>query len=145
MAVPNNLKEQALVDLTSGETLVAGLLDSSANYSFDEDTDGLVSDLPVGAEPSDPSYSRQTVSGVSVTQDDTNDEGVLDADNVVFPSLTTTNQIEVVFVARQSDGLLLAVFDDDSGNSGGISDLPIPTNGSDLEIEFDAQGILTIQ
>jgi hypothetical protein len=145
MAVPNNLKQTVLDELITGETVVVGLLDSTANYSFSADQDALISDLPTAAEPSDPSYGRQTVSNVTVAQDNADDEGVLDGDNVTFSSLTTANQIEVVFVARQRDGLLLSVFDDDSGDNGGIADLPIPTNGSDLEIQFDAEGILTIQ
>jgi len=145
MAVPNNLKEQALTDLTSGETLVVGLLDTTANYSFDPDADGLISDLPTGAEPTAGSYNRQTISNVTVSQDNTNDEGVLDGDNVTFSGLSTANDIEAVFVARQSDDLLLAVFDDDSGASGGLADLPIATNGSDLEIQFDADGIRSMQ
>jgi len=152
MALLNNTKVALLNNLLSGETIKVGLLDSSANYSVDPDADAYVGDLPTGSEPTDASYSRQTLSNVSISQDNANDRGVFDADDAVFQSLSTSNDIEAVFVYRQAgtddstpaDDEVIAVFDDDSGDGGGLADLPKATNGSDFEIQFGADGILEL-
>lgn len=142
MAIPNATRQTLIDETFGGATIEVGLLDTSTSYSFNADTDGNVADLPTSAEPGDASYSRQTLSNVSITQDNTDDEGVLDADDVVFSALSTTNDIQTVFVARQSDGVLIAVYDDDS--AGSLADLPKATNGSDFTISFDAEGILNV-
>jgi len=159
MAGYNHFGHQLLVAAVQGATVKVGLLDSTAGYTHDPDGDEFVSDLPTGAEPTDNSYSRQSVDDTasSFTQDNTDDEGVYDPPDVTFSSLSTSNDIEVVFVYVQDglassgtddstpgDDVLLAVFDDDSGDSGGISDLPKATNGSDLTIQFDSEGLYKI-
>lgn len=152
MAILNNTKVALLNSLLSGETIKVGLLDTTANYTVDPDNDAFVADLPTGSEPTDASYGRQTLSGVSITQDNTNDRAQFDANDAVFSSLSTSNDIEAAFVYRQvggddtspGDDELIAVFDDDSGDSGGISDLPKATNGSDFEIQFGSDGILEL-
>lgn len=152
MALLNNTKAALLNSLLSGETIKVGLLDSSANYTVDPDADAFVGDLPTGSEPTDASYSRQALTNVSILQDNTNDRAVFDADDAVFTSLSTSNDIEAVFVYREvggdettpGDDELIAVFDDDSGDGGGIADLPKATNGSDFEIQFGADGILEL-
>ena len=159
MASYNHLSQQLLQNALENATVRVGLLDSTANYTHDPDGDEFVGDLPTGSEPSDGSYSRQDVDDASgtFTQDDTDDEGVYDPSDVTFSSLSTSNDIEVVFVYVQ-DGLgsagtddstagddpLLAVFDDDSGDGSGISDLPIATNGSDLTLQFDSEGLYKV-
>ncbi len=150
MALSNHFKQQVLSAFLSGETIKVGLIDNSSSYSFSPDNDEFVGDLPTGQEPSDASYARQTLSGLSFSQDDTNDEGVFDANDVTFASLSTTNDIQAVFIYRQvggddtspADDELVAVYDDDS--AGSLADLPIPTNGSDLALSFDSQGIVSI-
>lgn len=150
MAIPNHALQQVIEAWLSGATIKVGLLDTSTSYTYDQAADEFVSDLPTGAEPSDPSYSRQTLSNVSITQDDTGNEGVLDADDVTFPSLSTSNDIQTVFVYKQvggddttpGDDPLVAVYDDDS--AGSLADLPIATNGSDLTLTLDSEGIVNI-
>jgi hypothetical protein len=150
MALPNHFKQQVLSAFLSGETVKVGLLDNGSSYTFSPDTDEFVSDLPTGQEPSDASYSRQTLSGLAFNQDDTDDEGVFDANDVTFSSLSTANDIQAVFIYRQGgaddttpgDDELVAVYDDDS--AGSLADLPIATNGSDLTLSFDSQGIVSI-
>jgi hypothetical protein len=155
MAIPNDAKEELMngtFDLAN-DTIKVGLLDTSTAYTFDPDADEFVSNLPTGAEPGDASYSRQTLSSKTVSEDTADDEGVWDAADVTFGSLTTTNDIQTIFVYKQvgtddstpGDDPLIVIWDDDSGDGGGIADLPISTNGSDLTITFDAEGILNIQ
>lgn len=157
MASTNHLMQQLLEHALNGATVKVLLIDTSTSYTYAPE-DEFVSDLPTGAEPSDSSYSRQTVSGVAVTQDDTDDEGVYDVDDVTFSSLSTTNDIQTVaFYAQDGadgtsgtddttpgDDELVAVFDDDSGDGSGISDLSKPTNGSDFTIQIDSEGLLNL-
>jgi len=150
MALPNHFKTELLQTMLGSATIKVGLLDTGSAYTFDPATDEFVSDLPTGQEPGDSSYSRQTLANVTITQDDTDNEGVLDADDVTFPSLSTSNDIQAIFIYRQvggddttpSDDELVAVYDDDS--AGSLADLPISTNGSDLTLSFDAEGVVNI-
>jgi hypothetical protein len=150
MAIPNHALQQVLEAWLSGATVKVGLLDTSTSYTYDQAADEFVADLPTGAEPSDGSYSRQTLANLTFTQDDVDNEGVFDADDVTFSSLSTTNDIQTVFVYKQvggddtspGDDPLVAVYDDDSAES--LSDLPISTNGSDLTLSLDAEGIVNI-
>jgi len=159
MAGYDNTSQQFLVSAVQGATVKLGLLDSGANYTHDPASDDFVSDLPTGSEPTDASYSRQSVDDTasSFSEDNTDNEGVYDPPDVTFSGLSTANDIEAVFVYVQDgfgssgtddttpgDDPLLAVFDDDSGDSGGIADLPIATNGSDLTIQFDSEGLYKI-
>ena len=156
MPVPNDTKEGLLngaFDFTN-DTLRVLLLDDSSAYTFDADAHEFVDDLDGSSdgdapsnEPTDASYSRQTLTGNAVTEDTTDDEAVFDADDITFPSLSTTNDIQAVVVYRQvggddttpADDEVLVVLDDAT-----VGDLPIPTNGSDLVITWDAEGILNI-
>lgn len=150
MTLPNHILQQFIEAQLGSATLKVGLLDNSTGYTFDPAADEFVSDLPTGQEPSDSSYSRQTLQNVTITQDDTDNEGVLDADDVVFSSLSTSNDIQAIFVYEQvggddttpGDDVLVAVYDDDS--AGSLSDLPIATNGSDLTVSFDSEGIVNL-
>lgn len=150
MTLTNHIKQQVLDAAFSGATLKVGLLDTSTSYTFDAASDEFVSDLPTGAEPADSSYTRQELTNVTTTQDDTADAGVLDADNATFASLTTANDIQAVFIYKQvggddttpGDDPLVAVYDDDS--AGSVADFPLATNGSDIQLQFDSAGIATI-
>jgi hypothetical protein len=157
MASTDLLMKRLLEVSLSGATVRCMLLDTSSSYSYDPATDDYVSDLPTGAEPSDPSYSRQDVSGVSITEDNGDNEGVYDINDVTFPSVVTSNDIQtVVFYAQDGlgsagtddttpgDDILIAVYDDTTGDGGGIADLPIATNGSDLDIVIDSEGLVNI-
>jgi hypothetical protein len=150
MALPDDLLRQFIDAELGGATLRVGLLDTSTAFTFDSTADTFVSDLPTGAEPADGSYARQTLSGVSITVDNTDNEGVLDAADVTFPSLSTANDIQAVFVYKQvggddttpGDDRLVAVYDDDS--AGSLADLPISTNGSDITLSLDAEGLINL-
>lgn len=158
MASTNHLGHQLLVTALQDATIRCLLLDTSTSYTYAPE-DEFVSDLPTGAEPGDASYARQDVDDASgaFSQDDTDDEGVYDPADVTFSSLSTTNDIQTVaFYAQDgfgsagtddttpTDDPLVAVYDDDSGDGSGIADLPIATNGSDLTITIDAEGLLNI-
>lgn len=140
---------QGQIDLTS-VTVKCLLLDTSSGYTVDPINDEFVSNVPTGAEPSDASYSRQTLTGLAVSEDSTDDEAVFDADDVTFSSLSTANDIQAVIVYIQrggddttpADDEIVAAYDNDSG--GAVADLSISTNGSDLVLNFSSEGIINL-
>lgn len=140
MTATNQTKLDVLDRYQSGATFKCLLLDTTAGYTFDVDADEYVADLPTGSEPGDASYSRQALTGVTPSVDDANDRAVLDADDVVFPSLSTGDDIETVVIYRQvggddgtpGDDPIVTVFDDDSADSN--ADLPKATNGQDFTV-----------
>lgn len=157
MALTNHFKAELLkgnIDLVN-DTIKIALGGDGTAYTFDPDTHEFVADVfdggTTGEELSDASYSRQTLAGLSVTQDDTDDEGVFDANDVTFSSLDTTQDIQFVLIYRQvggndttpGDDEIVAIYDDDS--AGSLADLPLATNGSDVDIQFDSEGIINIQ
>lgn len=148
MQIPNATKLKILngsVDFSNDDIRVA-LYDDGVAFSFDPDVHDFVGDVLDGGttaqEPSDASYSRQSLSGQSTSTDDTDDEGVFDADNVTFASLSTTNKIQGVVIFKQvtddTDSPILGVIDDTDD-----SDLPASTNGTDFVIEWSANGVIT--
>lgn len=147
MPAPNNTKQQYINNWLSGETLRVMLLDDSQSYTFDPDSHAYVDDITsVATEATGSGYSRKTLSNVSITQDDTDDEGVLDADNVDYSGITA-GTIQTIVVYRQvggsdatpADDEVLAVFDDAN-----VSDLPLSTGGANVTLEWSSEGIINI-
>jgi len=135
------------------DTLKVALVSDNTAYSFSPDTDTFVSDVLDGGttaqEFQGTGYSRQTLSNVTVTQDDTDDEGVADADDVTFTGLDG-DTIQAVLVYKEvggdettpGDDPIIAVFDDNS--AGSLADLPLATNGGDVTLAFSSEGIVNI-
>jgi hypothetical protein len=157
MAAPNSYKRDLMeaVHDHENDTIRCALGGSGTAYTFDPDNHDFVSDVfdggTTGEELSDASYSRQTVSNATVTVDDTDDEGVFDCDDVTFPSVDTTQDIQFVLFYQQiggddttpGDDRIIAVYDNDS--AGSLADLPLPTNGSDIVVQINSEGLINIQ
>jgi len=155
MASPNNFKQTLLnagVNWTSDTVKVALGSDSTA-YTFDQANHSYVGDVFDGgttaSEFSGSGYSRQTLANKSVTQDNTDNEGVADADDVTFSGVDG-DTIQFIMVYKQvgtddtspGDDPIIAIYDDDS--AGSLADLPLSTNGGDVTIEWDTEGIINI-
>lgn len=155
MASPNNYKEQLMegtFDHTT-DTLKVALVSDDTAYSFDPANNTFVNDVLDGGttatEFTGSGYSRQALSNVTVTQDDTDDEGVTDADDVTFTSLDG-DTIQAVLIYKQvggddttpGDDPIVAVYDDDS--AGSLADLPLTTNGGDVTLAFSTEGVVNI-
>jgi hypothetical protein len=156
MAAPNSYKR----DLMKAEhdhlndTIKVALGGDNTAYTFDPDAHEFVSDVfdngTTGEELSDSSYSRQVASNPSVTEDTTDDEGVFDVDDVTFSSLDTAQDIQFIVFYQQiggddttpGDDRIIAIYDDDS--AGSLSDLPLATNGSDVVLQIDSEGLVII-
>ncbi len=116
------------------DTVVALLV---ASYTLDEAGDTLLADV-VAAEISDPSYARQTLTGKTVTAEGsgtgTDLQGMFDAADVTFPSLSGTNPNYLILFndtpTSPLDPLILAL------------ELTTPSNGGDYIIIWHADGIV---
>lgn len=156
MAIPNDAKRAFLNGeiAPTSDTLKVALVNDSTAYSFDPDNDTNLNDVLDGGTTaqefgngSGTGYSRQTLSNVAVTADNTDDEGVIDADDTVFSSLDNAT-IQAIIVYKQvggddttpGDDPILVVLDDDS--AGSVADLPLTTNGGDVTIQWDTEGIV---
>lgn len=162
MAVPNATKVkffQAGIDYLNDPIYVA-LGDNTTSYTFDPANHEFVSNVFDGGttaqEMSGTGYSRQQLTTPSTNQDNTNNEGEWSADDVTWSGLDAggstsgDDAIQFILVYAQvggddttpGDDPILAVFDDDSGTQ--VADLPLTTNGSDVTISWDAEGIVKI-
>lgn len=153
MALPNDVKRAFLAGeiAPATDTLRVALVSDSTAYTFDPDNHTFVSDVLDGgttaAEFSGTGYNRQGLANVSVTVDNVDDEGVIDADDTVFTGLNG-DTIQAIIVYKQvggddttpGDDPIVAVLDDDSGGS--VADLPQTTNGGDITINWDTEGVI---
>ena len=142
------------IDLVN-DTLRVALFNDSTSYTFDPNAHEFVSDVLDGGTTAEEfgngsgtGYSRQGVTGQTVTEDNTDNEGDFDADDVTFPTIDNAT-IQGAIVYKQvggddstpGDDPILQVYDGDQSD---VSDFPISANGSDVRIEFDSAGILSV-
>lgn len=98
----------------TGDTIRSLLVDSGYSYNPDHN---FVSDVS-GDEVADASYARVTLTGKSVTEDDTNDEATLDADPIDYGALNNVTPAGIVifkFVTNDGDSPLIQFIDDGFG------------------------------
>lgn len=141
------------IDLSTG-TYKAALLKNTTEYNPDATAHNFVADVldggTTGAEYDDTNYSRQTLTGLSVTEDNTDTEAVFDADDVTWSSLgssTGGQAVEAVLIYEQvggddttpGDDPIIRIFDDSEE-----ADLEKQTNGEDFTWSFDAEGIINL-
>lgn len=99
-------------------------------YVIDAD-DNFVDDLVPGTnEVSVSGYSRQTLSGETVTEDDTNDFAYLDATDPVFSSLATGETVVGAVLFRHTGS------DATAPVYAGYDVTDTPTNGGNITIQF---------
>lgn len=117
------------------------LVDSSyvANQDDDKVDAGGAND-PIDAELSGAGYCRITLAGRTIVEDDANDRAEYDADDVTWPGLNAGTADAALIIKESAIGdtqsiLIMQV------NTGGF---PITTNGGDLTIQFNAEGILQL-
>lgn len=148
---------QGNIDLAN-DTIKIALLKNTTEYSPDKDNHNNLSDIldggTTGEEFDGTNYTagynnsgRKTLSNLSVSVDDTDDEAVFDADDVTWTSLgsATGGQVveaAVVFVQGSSDdtdATIIKVFDDSEE-----ADLEKQTNGEDFTLSFNSEGIFNV-
>jgi len=144
------------IDLTTATIRVA-LFDDSTAYTFDPDNHEFVADVLDGGTTAQElqgsagytgSSDRKTLANVTITEDNTDDEGVFDADDVTWAGVESTADIQGFLLYLQvggddttpGDDPILQVVDDDMTDA--PSSLPLATNGADVTIAWDAEGII---
>lgn len=143
----------------STDTIRIALYDNSVAYTFDPDNHAFVSDILDGGTTAQElqgsagytgTTDRQTLSNVTVTQDNTNDEGVFDADDVTWLDVESTEDIQGFILYKQvggddttpGDDPVLLVVDDSQADA--PPSLPLATNGSEVVVQWNAEGIKTL-
>ena len=142
------------IDLET-DTLRVALFNDSTAYTFDPAAHEFVSDVLDGGTTaqefgggSGTGYSRQDLANASVTANDTDTRADFDADDVTFAALNNAT-IQGAIVYKQvggddttpGDDPIVQVYDDDQADAG---DFPIPANGSDIQIQWGAEGIFSV-
>lgn len=140
---------RAQIDLET-DPLRLLLFDASQAYTIDDVNHEFVSDVigTAATELSDASYSRQDVTNVQVFVDGTDGEVAVDADDVTFPSLGGGEEIQGWILYKQvggddttpADDPIIAIEDEVTNSSGNA----VTTNGSDVVVQFNSEGIVTV-
>ena len=137
---------EADYDLLGGTVNVALINGTTAYAVANDGTEVFVNDVLDGGttaqEFGGAGYSRKTLAGVTVTADNTDDEGVMDADDVSWSSLdgeTIQGILVYLEVTDDTDSLLIGYVDDAD-----IADLPLTTNGSQVDITWPGEGIVNL-
>lgn len=155
----NGTPNRTLVQLLSGaidlstDTLRVALYNDTTAFTFDPDTHEFVSDVLDGGTTAQEfggsggtGYSRKDVTTTTVTQDNTNDRAVYDSDDFVWSSLDGET-IQGAIVYKQvgaddttpGDDPIIQLYDDSMSD---VSDFPLPTNGSEIQVLQDTAGVL---
>jgi len=152
--IPNRTKAEiprANIDLEN-DTVRIALLKATTEYDADPDAHAFVDDVldggPTGEELTDTNYSRQTLTGTAVDQDDGDDEAEWQADDVRFADLGGSETVEAILLYKQvggddstpGDDPVIRIIDDED-----VTDLEADTDGGDFEILWSDGGILGAQ
>lgn len=150
--VPNNTKVLYVtggIDLVN-DTIKVALYNNSTAFTFDPDTHAHVADVLDGGTTAQEfggaggtGYTRKALASQTVTQDDTDDESVFDAGDLSWSSLNGET-IQGILIYKQvggddttpADDPIIGVIDDADE-----AELPLPTNGSQIDLNWAAEGI----
>lgn len=121
------------------------LLSDNTAFSPDRVAHEYVADvLDDGDEYDGANYSRKSLTGLSVEQNDTQNTAEWRGDKVRFDNLGSLTgpdvQAAVIYryVTDDTDSDVIKIFDDNNRD-----DFPIETNGEDVELAWDARRIIT--
>jgi hypothetical protein len=132
------LYKLATTNFNGATNLYMGLLQGAGGAPLAVDTAAEIANLDTvtnllasATEAAGGSYARQLLTGVTATEDDTNDRVNLDAANAVFPAVAAGAEIYGGFISQgtgvNGDDLISVFILKDSGSGTGIT-----PNGSDI-------------
>jgi len=130
--ITNNFKEKLMegaYNLTT-DTVKVALLTSSESPAAEDETFSNTNEV------SGTGYTAggATLTNPTVTQDDTDDECVYDADDVTWSSSTITARYAVIYNTTVADDIMAYIdFTEDKSSS-----------SSDFKIEWNAEGIINL-
>lgn len=137
--VYNTAKERLMKATFNWETVDLRVLLITNGYTVDADDIFVDALTPGSNELSGTGYARLVLASKAVTKDDTNDRAEGDAADVLWTGIDAgTAQAAILFVqvTNDADSWLVCYID-----TGGF---PITTNGGDLTIQWNAEGILQL-
>jgi hypothetical protein len=137
MAIPNGFKFELLKALLNTATLKVALL--GAGHTINIDTQKFWSDVSANEIAGTGGYTTggQALVNKTVTQDNTDDEGVLDADDPLWANSTISANYYVVYIDTGVAGTSLIVV---NTSLGGLK----TSTGGDFTIQFNVEGILNL-
>lgn len=146
--VYNDFKRDLLEEYFDSNTIRVALVDDSVAYTPDVDAEEFVDDVLDGGttaqELSGTGYTRKEITSKQFSKDTGDDEGVFDSTvTLTWSGLDTTEDIQGLLVYRQEGGDdttpgddPLVMYDETD------SDLPLTTDGTDVNLDWNAEGIL---
>lgn len=134
-----NYAKQALangsLDWDTGDIRIL-LVDNTCDADKD---DQYLASIGTLGELSGTGYSRKALTGEAVNVDLTNDRAELDADDVTWTGIDAGEAAAaIIYLEGASDAARLCIAYIDSGG------FPIATNGGDMEIAWNAEGIIQL-
>lgn len=105
------------------------------SYSPNVDNETYLSDISANRAAN---TTDQTLASVTVTVDDTNDQAVIDANNISYDPVTTDTDAIVIYkdTGVDSTSVLICFIDFNEGTASPIA--------GELAITFDSDGIITL-
>jgi hypothetical protein len=136
MSVYNNFKELLLYRVFNGATVKMILLQNG--YSFNGDTHDEYSDVSASEIANGNGYTTggKTLAGLSISQDDTDNEGVLDCNDPVWTSASITAYGCIVYIDSETTPVADALVNHQDF-SGAVSS----TNGN-FTVEIASEGLI---
>lgn len=130
----------------TGDTVGVLLGSDDTAYTFtatDGDYVGDIFDGGTTATEFTGTYTPQNLSSKTITEDNSNNRAEFDAADVTFSSLDG-DTIQFALVAKQVGGDWTSFGDDPLVAYITSADFPLTTNGGDVTISWDAEGIVQI-
>lgn len=130
----------------TGDTIGVLLGSDDTSYTFDATDGDYVGDIFDGGTTATEftgSYTPQTITTPTITEDNTNNRAEFDGDDVTFSGLDN-DTIQFALVAKQVGGDWTTYGDDPLVAFIDSADFPLTANGGDVTISWDAEGIVQI-
>lgn len=137
MAIPNGFKFELLKALLNTATLKVALL--GAGHSINIDTQKFWSDVSANEIAGTGGYTTggQVLANKVLSQDNTDDEGVLDGDDPLWANSTITASFYVIYIDTGVAATSLIVVNTSLGGAK-------TSTGGDFTIQFNAEGIVNL-
>lgn len=130
----------------TGDTIGVLLGSDDTAYSFDADDGDYVGDILDGGTTATEftgTYTPQSIGSKTITEDTSNNRAEFDGGDVTFSSLDG-DTIQFALVAKQVGGDWTTYGNDPLVAYITSADFPLSTNGGDVTISWDAEGIVHI-
>jgi hypothetical protein len=140
------------LNLGGGDTIGVLLGTTEVSYTFDAGDADYAGDIFDGGTTAyefgqgsqgGSNYTRQTLANETINEDNTNNRAEFDADDVTFAGLDGA-EIQFALVVKQVGGDWTTLGDDPVIAYITSADFPLQTNGGDVTISWDANGIVHI-